>query len=326
VRVADMGEFAMIARLRCMLEGESEGVVLNVGDDTAVFRSQHGGLWAYTADAMVEGVHFDPSYTPWHSLGYKALAVNISDLASMGGSPPSFALVVLGLTGDTEVEAVEEIYRGLGDCGDEFSCSVVGGDVVRSPAHIFISVSLVGAVPGEMFLTRGAARPGQAVMVTGTLGDSYLGLRWLMDGGEGANACAQRHLYPRARLAEGKKALELGASAAIDVSDGLLRDLGHICEESGVGAEVFMDKIPVSDAATATARELGEDAAAAAMHGGEDFELILVADEDRVAAMRDEIGLAVIGRITEGESVAVLDPSGRQLDVQYSGYEHFKEG
>jgi thiamine-monophosphate kinase len=120
--------------------------------------------------------------------------------------------------------------------------------------------------------------------------------------------------------------LELGASAAIDVSDGLLRDLGHICEESGVGAEVFMDKIPVSDAATATARELGEDAAAAAMHGGEDFELILVADEDRVAAMRDEIGLAVIGRITEGESVAVLDPSGRQLDVQYSGYEHFKEG
>lgn len=326
MRVADAGEFGLIADLRRMLEGAHEGLVCGVGDDTAVFRSVAGGLWAYTADAVVEGVHFDPAYTPWHSLGYKSLAVNISDLASMGGSAPSFALVVLGLTDDTEVEAVEEVYRGMGDCGREYGCSVVGGDIVRSPQHMFISVSLVGFIPGEDFLTRGAATPGQVVMVTGALGDSYLGLQWLMDGREDTNVCAQRHLYPRPRLEEGRGAQELGAVAAIDVSDGLLRDLGHICEESGVGAEVFLEEVPISDEAVDTARELGEDTVAAALFGGEDYELVVVADEDKVPALRGKLGLAVIGRITEGEGVTVLDTSGQRVDMRRTGYEHFKEG
>ncbi|MEW6553265.1 MAG: thiamine-phosphate kinase [Actinomycetota bacterium] len=326
MRVADEGEFGIIARLRGMLEGGRDGLVRGIGDDTAVFRSPAGGLWAYTADAVVEGVHFDPSYTSWHSLGYKALAVNVSDLASMGGCPPAFALVVLGLAAETEVEAVEELYRGLRDCGDEFGCGVVGGDIVRSPSGMFISVSLVGRIPGETFLTRGGAREGQTVMVTGTLGDSFLGLRWLMDGHGGDNECARRHLYPRPRLEEGRRAGELGATAAIDISDGLLRDLGHICEESGVGAEVMLEKIPISDPATNVARQLGEDAAGAALYGGEDYELILVADPGRVDALRAELGLSAIGRITPGEGVRVLDASGRPVDIGRSGYEHFKEG
>lgn len=326
MKVGDVGEFGVIARLRAMLEGEREGLVRGIGDDTAVLRSHAGGLWAYTADAVVEGVHFDPAYTSWHSLGYKSLAVNVSDLASMGGSAPAFALVVLGLAEEMEVEAVEEIYRGLADCGKEFGCAVVGGDIVRSPAGLFISVSLVGSIPGEKFLTRDAAKPGQAVLVTGTLGDSFLGLRWLMGGGGDFNRCARRHLYPRPRLEEGRRAVELGAGAAIDVSDGLLRDLGHICEESGVGAEVFIADIPISGDAEATARELGEDAVAAALFGGEDYELILVADTGRVPALRDELGLSAIGRITAGEEVLVLDAAGRRVDVDRSGYEHFKEG
>jgi len=326
LRVADEGEFGIIARLRGMLEGKSEGLVHGIGDDTAVFRSPAGGLWAYTADAVVEGVHFDPAYTSWHSLGYKSLAVNVSDLASMGGCAPAFALVVLGLKDETEVEAVEEIYRGLKDCGDEYGCSVVGGDIVRSPSGMFISVSLVGSIPGEAFLTRSRARPGQTVMVTGTLGDSYLGLRWLMSGRSDANECARRHLYPQPRLDEGGKAVELGAAAAIDISDGLLRDLGHICEESGVGAEVFLDEVPISDAAAAAARVLGEDAAGAALFGGEDYELILVAEAGEADALQAGLGLSIIGRITVGERVQVLDASGHRVDVSRTGYEHFKEG
>ncbi|RJP28405.1 MAG: thiamine-phosphate kinase [Actinobacteria bacterium] len=325
MRVADEGEFGLIARLRGMLAGEREGLIHGVGDDTAVFRSAAGGLWAYTADAVVEGVHFDPAYTSWHSLGYKSLAVNISDLASMGGSAPSFALVVLGLTGDSEVEAVEEMYRGMEDCGRRFGCSVVGGDIVRSPQHLFVSVSLVGPVE-EGFLTRGGARPGQVVMVTGTLGDSFLGLKWLMGGGKDSNPCAQRHLYPQPRLQEGGRARELAAAACIDVSDGLLRDLGHICEESGVGAEIFLEDIPISDAARKTAGELAEDAPGAALFGGEDYELVLVADEKKAVAMRDELGLTVIGMIKEGGGVVVLDSTGKRVDKGRIGYEHFKEG
>jgi len=326
LKVADTGEFALIEMLRSGLGEKDDDLVCGVGDDTAVFRSRRGGLWAYTADAVVESVHFDTAYVSWHSLGYKSLAVNVSDLASMGGSMSSFALVVLGLTGTTEVEAVEEIYRGMRDFGREFSCRVVGGDIVRSPQNMFISVSLVGLLAGESFLTRGGARPGQVVMVTGTLGDSYLGLKWLMDGGDDSNPCAQRHLYPRPRLEEGWSALESGAAACIDVSDGLIRDLGHICEESGVGAEVFAQDIPISVAAWETAREIGEDAAGAALYGGEDYELILVADEEKAPRLSERLGLATIGRITEGEGLAVLDPSGKRVDTGRIGYEHFKEG
>lgn len=325
MRVADAGEFALIEILRRKLEERDDDLVCGVGDDTAVFRSREGGLWAYTADAMVESVHFDKAYVTWHALGYKSLAINISDLASMGGTSSSFALVVLGLTGDIEVEAVEEIYRGMQDCGKEFSCRVVGGDIVRSPQHMFISVSLVGNLAEESFLTRGGARPGQAVMVTGTLGDSYLGLKWLMGGGEDSNPCAQRHLYPRPRVDEGRRALE-SAAACIDVSDGLLRDLGHICEESGVGAEVSLQDLPISIAAWETSRELGEDAAGAALFGGEDYELVVVADEDKAPRLRDALGLTAIGRTTEGGGVVVMDPSGQRVDVRRIGYEHFKEG
>jgi thiamine-monophosphate kinase len=326
LRVTDLGEFGIIARLRAMLETDHKELACGIGDDTAVFRSRTGGLWAYTADAVVEGVHFDLAYTSWHSLGYKSLAVNISDLAAMGGCMPSFALVVLGLTAEMEVEAVEKIYHGLTDCGEEFGCAVVGGDIVRSPRDMFISVSLVGSIPGDRFLTRGAAIPGQAVLVTGTLGDSYLGLRWLQDGGEASHECARRHLYPRPRVREGGKALQSGVAAAIDVSDGLLRDLGHICEESGVGAEVFLDEVPISGAAAAAARELGEDARGAALFGGEDYELIITADPGKVPGLRAGAGFSVIGRTTKGEGVQVLDASGLRVDMQRAGYEHFKEG
>ncbi len=326
MRVEEAGEFGIIARLREILGGEREGLVCGIGDDTAVFRSRAGGLWAYTADAVVEGVHFKPAYTSWHSLGYKSLAVNVSDLASMGGCAPGFALVVIGLTAETEVEAVEEIYRGLRDCGDEYSCAVVGGDIVRSPHDMFISVSLVGNIPGDKFLTRGAAKPGQLVLVTGTLGDSYLGLRWLMAGGEDSGECARRHLYPRPRVAEGRRALELGAAAAIDVSDGLLRDLGHICEESGAGAEVFVDEVPISDAALDIAQELGEDARAAALFGGEDYELIFTVDESNAGTLCSEMDVSVVGKIIPGEAVSLLDASGKRVDTHRTGYEHFKEG
>lgn len=326
LRVSDAGEFGIIAGLRRMLEGEGEDLVCGIGDDAAVFRSRAGGLWAFTVDALVEGVHFDPAYTPWHSLGYKSLAVNVSDLASMGGGAPCFALVTLGLTEDADTEDIAEMYRGMRDCGGECGCRVVGGDIVRSPGQMFVSVSLVGAIPGDRFLTRSGARPGQLVLVTGSLGDSHLGLKRLMGGGDADEACARRHLYPRARLREGRKALELGASAAIDVSDGLLRDLGHICEESGCGADVILEKIPISREAREAAARLGEEPTAAALHGGEDYELILTASPQAARDIADALEAVPIGEVTSGDGVRVLDARGREVDAARRGYEHFKEG
>ncbi len=325
MRVGDLGEFGLIADIRRKLDGSLEGLVRGVGDDTAVFRASGGENYAYTADAMVEGVHFDSAYTPWHSLGYKALAVNLSDLAAMGGGAPSYALVVLGLREGIEVEAVEELYRGLSDCGREFGCAVVGGDVVSSPERIFISVSLVGCLAGEAFLPRDGARPGQLIAVTGNLGDSSLGLRSLMSGGRSDEHCASRHLYPRPRLREGRIALEAGATAAIDISDGLLRDLGHICEESGVGARVKMEDIPISREARMAASALGLDEIEAAVSGGEDYELLVVADVEVMRGLVEKAGFTVIGDIVSGSGVELVDRDGLVVTCERSGYEHFKE-
>ena len=324
MQVSDIGEFSLIAQLRRMLVREAEGLAQGVGDDAAVFESGER-LWAFTMDALVEGVHFDTGYISWHALGYKSLAVNISDLAAMGGSSASFALVALGLGGEMDVEAVEEIYHGLNECGEEYNCQVVGGDVVNSPSGMFLSVAVVGCIPGDRFLTRAGARPGQVVMVTGTLGDSYLGWRWLKDGKSKDNACARKHLYPQPRLEEGERALLLGATAAIDVSDGLLRDLGHICEESGVGAEIRAGAVPLSPDALEAAGELDEESLQAALHGGEDYELILVAADDDAVRFQEELDVTVIGEITEGEGIQVLDPSGLPIETDRSGWEHFKE-
>jgi thiamine-monophosphate kinase len=331
LRVADEGEFALIARLRGMLEGGHEDLVHGIGDDTAVFRSPPGGLWAYTADAVVEGVHFDPAYTSWHSLGYKALAVNISDLASMGGCPPAYALVVLGMEAETEVEAVEEIYRGLRDCGAEFGCGVVGGDIVRSPSGMFISVSLVGHIPGASFLTRSGAREGQTVMVSGTLGDSCLGLRWLMDGRGDDNECARRHLYPRPRLEEGRRAVELGATAAIDVSDGLLQDLGHICEESGLGAEIDEAAVPLSEPLRRFAAATGGSALDLALSGGEDYALLFCVPPESAERCRERcrerLGLEVypVGRMCLRKGLWLRSGTGLR-EVAPRGYDAFREG
>jgi thiamine-monophosphate kinase len=326
MKVVDVGEFGLIDILRRMLSGDRDDLVQGIGDDAAIFQSSGDRLWAYTIDAMVEGIHFDLDYVSWHALGYKALAINLSDLAAVGGPASSYALVNLGIPDKSEVEAIEEMYRGLRECGDEYSCAVVGGDIVRSPQQVFVCLSLIGPISGGRFLARSAARPGQAVAVTGLLGDSYLGLKWLQDGRGGDNQCARKHLYPQPRLAEGRESLALGAKAAIDISDGLLRDLGHICEESGVGVNISLNELPLSDAAVETAAELGEDPYMAALLGGEDYELVLTADGRDMPMLEEELGVYVIGEVSDTGRVRVLDSSGNEVVYTKKGYEHFQEG
>jgi thiamine-monophosphate kinase len=323
LRLSDAGEFGLIRELREILGKGQQGVLLPPGDDAAVIQAAPGPL-AYTADAMVEDVHFRPAYVSWHALGYKSLAVNLSDLAAMGGCPPSYALVVLGLPPETEMDDIKVLYGGMMECATEFSCSIAGGDLVGS-SRVFVSVSLVGSLPGGVYLTRSGARPGQSIMVTGTLGDSAIGLKWLMKGGGRENPCARKHLYPQPRMNYGRRALEMGATAAIDISDGLLRDLGHICEESGVGARIIASDIPLSEQAIETAGRMGEEPLGAAMYGGEDYELIIVADKGDATGMRSEMGIRAIGEIVEGSGIEVLDEKGQPRELEKFGYDHFKE-
>ena len=324
MRAGELGEFGMIALFRELLPAPGRGVMLGSGDDAAVLKGEAETL-LFAVDAMVEGVHFDLGYVPWDSVGYKALASNLSDLAAMGGCDKSYAVVAIGARGDTKVEDLEELQGGILRCGGSFHCELVGGDLVASPGPHFAVVAVLGfKEEGTVLLTRGGAREGDLVLVTGTLGDSYLGWLYLRSGGEAGHPCARRHLYPEPRLREGDIASRLGASAAIDISDGFIKDLGHVCEESGLGAEVYLGELPLSPQAMELAEAVGEDPYQAALSGGEDYELIIIAPKGAADEICRQTGAKMVGKMVRGEGVRVFDQYGKPYATGSTGYEHLR--
>ena len=335
MRVSDLGEIRLVERIAGLVaerqlsrrvgsEGRSLDLLVGIGDDAAAWQTQDT-TQVLTADALVEGVHFRRDMASWEEVGWKALAVNLSDVAAMGASP-GLATVMLGLPLDLEVAAVDGLYRGMLDCSARHGGAVVGGDVVRSPV-LFIALSLTGTA--ERLLTRSSARPGHAVAVTGTLGGSAAGLEVLRQGlcpGEGdALALRSAHLRPQPRLQEGQLLAKRGVPCAMDISDGLVADLGRVCRVSGVGAVVESASLPIHPAAK---RLYPQQSLALALGGGEDYELLFAGPpelvEDVLSALSS--GGAVVGRIVEDASsqVVVLDEHSRPLDAASYGWDHLR--
>ena len=316
--VSDLGEFGLIERLAKAAGAERpEALIVGIGDDAAAWRVNDAVVLA-TTDTLVEGVHFLPGRTPWADLGWKALAVNVSDIAAMGGEP-QYALVTLALPPQTPVDSVDALYEGLRECAREYGVTVAGGDVVRAP-QMAITVALLGRaeIDGEgrpRLMRRDGARAGYAVAVTGTLGGSAAGLRRLKEGAPADDPLVRVHLRPRPPLATARRAAELGVPCAIDVSDGLLQDLGHVCEMSGLGAVVRAAAMPVSDGL----REANPDEALAlACAGGEDYELLLVAPPE----MLDALGtVTVIGEMEESAErrPRLVDEAGNEVRLAVAG-------
>ncbi len=299
------GEFALIAAFVRALPVAGEGVVLGPGDDAAVLRPPPGEELVATVDAVAEGVHFDGRFPP-ADVGWKALAVNLSDLAAMGARP-LWALVALGVPPGTPAARLAGVARGLAACARAHGVAVAGGNVTRAPA-LSLTVTVVGAVSPGRALRRDGARPGDAVLVSGTLGDAALGLE------PGAPpALVRRQRRPTPRLALGRALVGL-ASAAIDLSDGLVQDLGHLCAASGVGAALELDRLPRS-AAYRRATRGRADPAAPALAGGEDYELCATVPPGRVAAALAAAAaggapLTAIGVVTRRPGVRVLRAGG----------------
>ncbi len=330
VRIENLGEFALIQRLAQLLPAPGEEVVKGIGDDAAAIRLDGGQMLILTTDMLIEGVHFDLSFTSPRDIGYKTLAVNLSDLASMGCGP-GYALVSLGLPDGFDVEEAEEIYRGLAECAERWGGQFVGGDTVSSPHGLTINLALSALMNEETMVTRAGARVGDMVLVTGSLGESALGLelfkRGIVPEDENAIACVQRHLRPEPRFAVGAAARAAGATAMIDCSDGLLADLGHICEASGTGAVVEADWLPISDAARRVAARLEIDPLKAALAGGEDYELIITVEADKAEEAASRLNLTPVGTIViDSEGLKVADEAGVAIPVGTLGYEHFREG
>lgn len=340
VSLGRLGELGLIRRIRRSgVAAGGIGVEVGIGDDTAVLSVPPGHRLLATTDLVIEDVHFRRASATPGDIGWKALAVNLSDIAAMGGTP-RWALVALAVPVDTDVEAVDAFYAGMQEAAAPHGVTVVGGDTSTSPGGWMVNVTLLGVHPGAPRL-RSEARAGDAVAVTGSLGASAAGLYALETGldrirerGVTPGRLAEitrAHLRPRARVTEGRWLGQApGVHAMMDCSDGLATDLGHICRESGVGARVRLDRVPVAAAALEVGQALGQDARQWAVGGGEDYELLLTCDPeaaDRLTSgLADATGtpLTVIGRI-EGSTgdVVFVDTDDAPVAMR-GGYEHFR--
>jgi thiamine-monophosphate kinase len=338
MKLSEIGEFALIDRLAVLARGGA-GVIQGIGDDCAVLEAgAPGTVLLFTTDLLIEHVHFDRATTPARALGRKALAANLSDVAAMGGTP-RFFLVNLAAPPHTPVEWVEALYAGIGERADASGAALVGGDTAASPDAIHLAIALLGECPEAEVIYRHGARPGDSIFVTGSPGESAAGLALLtaeLAGGfdPGADRAAfealkARHLDPEPRLNAGRAlARARAATALIDVSDGLLADLGHVLARSGCGARVEAARVPVSPALAAAGARLGLDPLALALAGGEDYELLFTAPPGAAPeALSRLLGVAVsrIGAITPGPDRArVVDAAEKEVPILPSGFDHFR--
>ena len=325
MRIRHLGERRVISRIRRAFGGRRAGVRIGIGDDAALVRTP--GSLLLTTDVLVEDEDFRLDDHPPRLLGRKALNVNLSDIAAMGGRP-SYALVGLAMPGGTDERWFRRFMAGFREAAREADVALVGGDLSGSD-KVMISVTVAGMAKNPV--TRGGAKPGDAIYVSGTLGDAAGGLRLLEKGGIGGvvrevRPLVQAFLDPSPRLRLGALlARRKLASAMIDLSDGLSVDLTHICRESRVGAEVEASRIPVS----AALRRFARDPLALAVDGGEDFELLFTVRPANVAAVERlavRYRLTRIGRVKPGRAVRmVVGPGRKARPLRPRGYEHFSD-
>ena len=332
--ISEIGEVQLIKRLTEDVSLDPELVVTGIGDDAAAIKHPGDKLQLITKDILVEGIHFlREGISPWQ-LGRKSLAVNISDIAAMGGVPRHL-LTAVAVPSDTECGLVKEIYRGIKGLCREHSINLIGGDTVRSPQGITISITLLGEVEPEQLLLRSGAREGHLLSVTGCLGASAAGLELLLQGcsfqQEWEEEVLKSHLEPPVRLKESRMLSESGAvTSMIDLSDGLQKDIGEICQASEVGARIFADKLPISDATRKACRYLKIHEVSLAFIGGEDYELLFSFPPERLSWMKDlwqrERGenLEVIGTIvSKEEGLKIVDSRGGEITLSRKGFVHF---
>jgi thiamine-monophosphate kinase len=336
MKIDQVGEFGLIARIQAALPEPGPHVVVGIGDDVAVVEASAESVWLATCDVQVEGAHFLRDSTPPRSLGRKALAINLSDIASAGGIP-RFALISIGLPSDLEVGFVDELYAGLREEAAEFGVDIVGGNISRSRLGMFIDVFLLGETLRDNVVLRSGAKAGDRIMVTGSVGDAAAGVALLLDRGLRIDAsyaatAVERQQSPTPRVKEGALIGALRqASAMIDVSDGVAGDLAHICERSGVSARLEAGRLPVHPENRALAKTAQGNEWHYALQGGEDYELLITAPPGRAERLAQRITaetatpVTIIGEILPPDQPSELVlPDGRKMPLGGLGWDHFK--
>lgn len=324
-------EWDFIKKIRTFVESRTshiaERLIFGIGDDCAVFSSQKEVNQLLTADISIEGVHFDRAFCEPHEIGWKAMMANISDIAAMGGKP-LFALISLGISPNIEEEYVMEIYRGINDAATIAGANIIGGDVSRSESLV-ISIAMYGEVTKGKEIYRNGARKGDYLYVTGSLGGSRAGLELLQKGifEPKYMPMYQKHKKPKARhdIVDDIVA-QFSPTAMIDISDGLISDIRHICEESKVGVCLFAEEIPLCDGLQEYAKSQGKDALEYALSSGEEYELLFTSRKwiaDTIHMYINDVSIKLIGEMRAGGFIIRIGEIEKEL--KGIGYDHFAQ-
>lgn len=344
--ISSIGEFGLIDRIRRIVNIRVDDAVVHeslrfgIGDDAAVFRPTPGKVQLLTSDALIEGIHFDLTFTSMKHLGWKAMVANISDIAAMGGVP-RYATVTLSLPRKISVEMVEELYEGIAFACKKYSCLIIGGDTTTSHANMMISISLTGEAEEARVAYRSGAKVGDAICVTGHLGGSVAGLkilqrekeRFLKNPGkefqpslEEYQPAIGKHLMPQPRLDRAKTLTnDLHIHAMIDISDGLASEVHHLCAAGGVGAQIYEHNLPVEATTQRIALELSEHVTEYLLYGGEEYELLFtLSDEEYAKLEKLTEDVTIIGRVQEKEKgIELIREQGEHEALRSGGWEHF---
>ncbi len=338
--LSKIGEFGLIDEITKDFECKRKTTVKGVGDDAAVLKGRPSFYTLVSKDLLIEGVHFDMTYTPLKHLGYKAAVVNFSDMAAMNGKPKQL-VVGLGISAKYTLEAINEIYEGIKLACEVYGVDLVGGDTTSSKAGLFISVTVIGEVEKNKVVYRSGASKGDLLCVSGDLGGAYIGLLVLerekrvfqanpnmQPELEGNDYVIQRQLKPEARIdiIDELAKNDIMPTSMIDVSDGLASEVLHLCKNSNTGCFVYEEKIPIDQLTFDLAREFKIVPTVAAMNGGEDYELLFTIKQSDYEKLQNIKDVSVIGYMTEPENGKRLITNDNQvIDIKAQGWDGLKD-
>lgn len=335
--LSQLGEFGLIKHLTQHIEIKNPSTVKGVGDDAAVINYTEGDKFTLiTTDMLVEGVHFDLTYVPLKHLGYKSVVVNLSDIYAMNGNPKQIT-VSIALSNRFGLESVEELYAGMLMACEKYGVDLVGGDTTSSLSGLVISITAIGEADKDKVVYRNGAKEKDLLCVSGDLGGAYMGLQILerekavfkenpkiQPDLEGKDYILERQLKPEARkdIVKLFESLEMKPTSMIDVSDGLASEILHLCDQSGVGCELYEEKIPIDPQTYDTARQFNLDPTMCALSGGEDYELLFTISTNDYDKVKNQLDFTVIGHITHKDSGSnLVSKSGSSHPLRAQGWD-----
>ncbi len=339
-KLSEFGEFGLIKKLTEDITPIHSETIKGIGDDAAIIKKEKNRLLAITSDLLVEGIHFDLTYTPLKHLGYKAVIVNLSDIYAMNATPKQIT-VNIALSSKFSYEAVSQIYEGIKLACKLYSVDLIGGDTSSSLTGLFISITAIGETTEDNVSYRNGAKENDLICVSGDLGGAYLGVQILerekriykeapeiQPQLEQYKYVVGRQLKPEARRDIIKQLNKIGIkpTAMIDISDGLSSELMHICSQSNVGCRIYEDKIPIHPETEKVAKELSIHSLTAALNGGEDYELLFTIPMNDYEKIKEITDISVIGHITHSsEGINLVNKQGHFIKLKAMGWSNFNE-